>query len=524
MSIHIPTIYERIPIIQSFYSQFPNESSCFEISDENDILVYNKNNTKFKVKYLSRGGKHKVLEVCEHENEKCIGHKYIFRTTLKEKLEPNKKNIQDISLDCVSNRYSLMFSELVSSNICPNFSLVANNYMCENKINYSISIQEYADMGDLENSLKTEESKNLILQSLITILFMNHNLNISINDTKPANILIKSIQKAKIAYKFNDKYILLETDKLALITDFDDLTTNEQNDNVYNYYEHIFEYYVKWYINKIYKLYEIESQNIDNISKISEMDKKLIFPYLFKACYAKCQQSKSNLLRDICSLLIICCVNRIRSSKERNFYINLITDIITLKEKGKEFSMENIFDVIMEYFNDVCIYTDEYDTSYILYNLDIPININTNEQKYNTLNKCISIDLFNLRYPDKYYKPYAEEYKRRLKEKIMERKKYYFPLVDEMNVTDEDIVTFIITVASDKELLEDIHMFKKSNNNETSNFLTLYYYIKINTHLPKNFVINIINVLFYNEEITNNIVDYMGEYNIALYNLNKLLF
>lgn len=127
------------------------------------------------------------------------------------------------STACVASRYSLIFSEIVKKNIFPNFVQVIDIYFCNNR--YPINIQELAnsDLADYFCSANIDGSENLIVQSLLSFYFMNTKLFISHYDAKPANILVKLLVKPEvIEYKLNDDNIIkLQTDKLALITDFD---------------------------------------------------------------------------------------------------------------------------------------------------------------------------------------------------------------------------------------------------------------------------------------------------------------
>lgn len=198
--------------------------------------------------------------------------------------------------------HSSLFSHIVKQKIFPHFPLTIFTEYKDNT--YSI-MQEYANKKSLtEFKLFSKyEVKNIFVQSLISLYFMNTQLQISHNDPSTNNILIKSIPKTKITYKFqHNKTITIQTQYLALLTDFDHARGVNQN--------YCNNYCIRFYLSNIcYKLYKqyknkktkIGDITIDNIgsyhcvklSKIFDNDSHTIKLIKNVYKYLRCNHHKT---------------------------------------------------------------------------------------------------------------------------------------------------------------------------------------------------------------------------------------
>lgn len=419
------SIDERITAIEQFTGSYNNIFDCFEI--QNDKLIHNGTETKFSVKHLAEGGKHVVLEICESDNDKCIGNKYVLRKSLLTESDSE----YDMTLDVISNRYALMFSDIVKSNVCPNFPLIANTYLCDKKINYSISIQEHATGRDLNAMIKNpdisiESMKKNILQTLLTIYFINHNLNLAINDAKPGNVLLQPIQPRKITYKIGTTYITMDVDSLALVTDFDDVTANNFPDvgseiktELYKHFDSIFQYYVTGAVKDIYndprmqnEKISVDSENI-SITDINDFDKDNSYTLLYKIAYLTALKSESYFYRDIFNFLILVCNKSLIDPRTSD-----ISALCYRFMRNSCLKKLDFFDNIKECFGDVCEISDKYDISSKLYSLDADVFINTNDTRYSLYNQHLSTFVLTFFYPDKFYRNYVINKREQLFEKL----------------------------------------------------------------------------------------------------------
>lgn len=208
--------------------EYPSE---FTFSVENDKFgcgTYN------KIKLINIDGKYAIL-----------------RSPIK-----NNKSEAFISSQAVSFYHTKLFSEIVKQNVFPNFPILIKGV---NKKYVNSTILEYADQNSFNYCLKTLSSFNLdkiLVQTLFTLYYMNNVLKLSHNDLSISNLLVKTIKKQKLTYCAHaNKYFTIDTEFLAIVSDFDKTFGNQQEyDNMY-----ILEHYTNSknpLINKIYTHFE----------------------------------------------------------------------------------------------------------------------------------------------------------------------------------------------------------------------------------------------------------------------------
>jgi len=208
-------------------------------------------------------------------------------------------------------------------------------------------MQEFALGGDLNHNIKTfdastpdkkHETLKLVLQTFLTYYFMNINLNIGHNDSKPQNVLVQEIQQTNISYKIGDKYINIpDVDKLALVTDFD---KSRDNSNPFEK-EYIMDFYVK-YVSQVVPQVQTTLKHI--IDKLYSLNKTT---------------PERNLKYDICMFIIM-------TIKRTQYFMRFLNDLII---EDKPF-----FECITTHFADVCNISDSVNLDYKLYNTDVKIS------------------------------------------------------------------------------------------------------------------------------------------------------
>lgn len=132
-----------------------------------------------------------------------------------------------------SDYYAVCCSQLVQSDIFPHFPLVINSFVKEQE-SKPCTLQEKAD-GDLLKFLKKATLRSrpsevaaqsrrtfrqLCVQSLLTMYFVNTSLGLSHSDTRGDNLLIMDLT-TPLTYKLLGSYVTLRVDMLVLLTDFD---------------------------------------------------------------------------------------------------------------------------------------------------------------------------------------------------------------------------------------------------------------------------------------------------------------
>lgn len=225
------------------------------------------------------------------------------------------------SENIISAYYAKLFSTHVEQNVIPNFPILYFS-MVENNL-YS-SIIEYANYDNLYNllfdkSFSTYHLKSIIIQTFLTLHYMNNILKISHNDASLFNILIKKINPQYISYcVHHKKYININVEYLALISDFDKTRGNTQNyDNNY-----ILKHYFSLCCQNIYKQHNIElTQNSIDMKRCLANDPvdviyfKQLFDYMINV-------NKNRTKFDIVIFLISLLTYSIENFKD--FVINII--------------------------------------------------------------------------------------------------------------------------------------------------------------------------------------------------------
>lgn len=370
--------------ICNFFQEFNiSENNC-EITLKHHPLFDNK--TK-----LGKGGYNIVYSLQLKDTDK----KFIMRVP-----KPDNTDSNFTYVACMSDQYALLFSKLTHFNIIPNYPLVINSYLCNN--DYSkykpVSLQEFATHGELTkhltNNLLSKNIKQSVLQSILTLYHMHTIFNLSHNDMKPENVLLTEIKPSIFHYVINDTYITFNTNFIALISDFDLVTST--SDTLTHLY--IFKYYITKLLLTIYASYEnknhelnITSVNINEETKeqflinhiiklkdIKEFDEKhskyfieelfVIYEFdthdivLIKNICRKVLSSDSLLYRNI-SQLLLCCIMYKLPTYELDFLDDFVINEI------------DFISCIKKHFSDVVSFSNMYEGTGMLYNLNTKINL-----------------------------------------------------------------------------------------------------------------------------------------------------
>lgn len=278
-----------------------------KIYDFSDIIK--KNNLK-KID----NGSFNDIKLFEYQNKKIILR---IPNNIKPENETTSTTYDEEFDHYISVYYFELLSKCVKQNLWIHFPIIYKTYFNTHLL------MEYCDQKNLNvfvnNSNNTNtDCKNVILQSLLTMHFMNKTLKISHNDSKTLNVLIKTIDECLITYKLNNKHsVTIQTKHLALITDFD--KTRGTNCK-YDYY-YVLEYYFKYLCKKIYQNYSnknftlvntnisvkikyLEDSNIDviDLNTIFDFDNEMIT--FCKTTYKHLFKYGNPMKIDICLLLI----------------------------------------------------------------------------------------------------------------------------------------------------------------------------------------------------------------------------
>lgn len=359
-------------------------------------------------KEIGVGGFNKIYSI----NIKDYDKKFIIR-------EPKHSDDRFTYIACLNDQHSFLFSKLVSNNLIPNYPLVINSYICND--DYSmykpISLQEYATMGDISKYLHSKNNyrplKRCVLQTLLTLVHMDKILKLSHNDIKPENILMTEIKTSSIHYTLDDVYINFDGIKyLALVSDFDMVTSNTD----YLTYAYIFDQYVSKVILHTYYRYDDKDTNIDLISinaqgmkslltikilDIPEFMKKYKHYYVefsidnnydneqikqIKLIYRKITHSQSLLHRNIAQFLLMC-----TNFKNNSYEIEFLTDYVI--------NNIDLSTCIKTHFGDVVSFSDSYDGTGLLYNLNTKIDFaKMSSVLFNTHKHIFTCALNNTKY------------------------------------------------------------------------------------------------------------------------------
>ena len=371
----------RIEKFESFISNYNNTNLCFKITKD-QLLCNNGINLKV-VKKLGKGSKHIVYLISDASN--------FFTFRVSQEVEP-------LIVDIASERYSLIFSDMVKNNRFPNF-LMANTYICDDKItanqfdiigNRPVSIQEYSDGGDLEKFIMKndlQQTKLLILQSMLTFFFL-HNINLAVNDAKAQNIVINNVESTNLCYNYENTYVQFSTNKVASLIDFDDITSNTVPfDRINDFYD------------------QYSSDAFSNLSKYEQKDK---YKGVISDAETILKSTQNYFKRDICTFL--CSIMSIKkiNIKYLDFCYEFINDYIILKR--------SFWECLHRAFGDVCTITNTANSNYLMYSLDnTNIKIDHTNNQYNTIYKVVQMyDELNYgsMYPDMFLKTYVyDKYK-----------------------------------------------------------------------------------------------------------------
>lgn len=238
----------------------------------------------------------------------------------------NKKNIK--SENAISMYHTKLFSSIVEQNVFPNFPLLYYQIVENNQ--YSI-ILEYANKYSLydvitKQSLSAKQLKNVIIQTLLTLHYMNTILKISHNDATTPNILIKQITPKYISYSLNNKiFINMFAEYIALISDFDKTRGNCQNyDNSY-----ILKHYIIMCCKKIYELHNItiELENINLQCKDDDLNDIL---YLKQLYHYMIEKNKDPTRFDI--LIFLIALYSYEPDNFREFFVNMVQYYIYMRK------------------------------------------------------------------------------------------------------------------------------------------------------------------------------------------------
>lgn len=470
----------RIENVNRMKSEYNNIYSCFTIDDNN--LIKGTNGELFKIIQVQGSGSfnttYKICEILDgvgeepsiisvltEDNNKCKNReRYIFRKHTRQ--YPDKKREKQATYNaCISDRYSLLFSNIVLRNIFPNFPLIINSYLCDDDYytHKPITIQEYATDGDLKSFLSNPDNDsyakhNLNLQSIITYYFMNNRLEICHMDAKPANVLVLDIPETNIAYKYyshknnKSKYIKIKTDKLALVTDFDFTLGTQNSKDIFfqmdNYMNFILYQEYRRESNKMRLISVFDKRNKRDSQLISVGDFLMngtkyvlnlnidnigdsIFMNELKMMYRKIKRENLTHIRDIFTHLILAMYTIL---EYKIVYFEFLKDLI-INEK-------DFFECIHEYFDEVIeeigndeqinleIYKHVYDINIEHHSDKEYINrliISLDEKGFQQYYRCVlqDVEFRNLKFGDKYFS-FAFEREYRLSRFLHTTKQMYY--------------------------------------------------------------------------------------------------
>lgn len=158
----------------------------------------------------------KIFDGGFHSIFLCTDSKHNVKIIRKKPLHKN------VNLDLLKNNeeYSYNMSQIVLNDIFPNFPI---------NLTDDGTYQEYIDI-DLFEFVSTRHSKdtfyeeiyNIVMQTIISLVFLNSKQKLIHNDMKSENILIKEFpEKFGVMYEIDDLKFYFYTRILSIITDFD---------------------------------------------------------------------------------------------------------------------------------------------------------------------------------------------------------------------------------------------------------------------------------------------------------------
>jgi serine/threonine protein kinase len=205
------------------------KNSCFIPQKRGEARVDGKNNIAYFIwvnpRVLARGSFAEVRTGCILDPaHRCFGMPIVVRvakSTLRDGSTVHPSETETLS------QYYVEMSESVLSGRIPNFPLTTIPYSCGAK-DQPIIIQEKANMTlkdwIVRNYDDMDGLKKILVQCLMALRYIQNTGYLNC-DVKPLNILIKDILPETIQYELSGKYYNVQTDKLAMITDWD-LTIN----------------------------------------------------------------------------------------------------------------------------------------------------------------------------------------------------------------------------------------------------------------------------------------------------------
>lgn len=373
------SIAKRIVEYELLKNKFYNPKVCFTVSPSGTLVGKDGDNILYSldnIQKLAEGSFNTVYLV--NDNIEGTDLKYIIRIN-----KSTTFNINKTSDGCISDIYSLFFSNLVKDDIFPNFPLVVDSYLCNDDYTISapITIQEYSVPAQFESEkinnldayisylngtdlILLHNAKKLVLQTILTYFFMNVTLRIAHNDAKAPNVLVKDITPTGICYKSNNKYINIDNvSQLALITDFDKTRSNEKT------FKYDSEYVSRYYLDLAVQHLSISPDTTETIKKLNKVYQTFIT-----------RENDSPSKTFIMDLLTFACTSTFRTSNY--IIVDFVYDLSITQLKLGE--------CIVKYFGDVCEVTESLKANHKLYNLDIKV-----DPTYTTQHKMLYLCAYN---------------------------------------------------------------------------------------------------------------------------------